>query len=275
MSDQKQNESHPFHREGDAVVFDKLESTEEIARKRREDEQHGFARQQVKTNNRLAWLTALLVLGTFCGTVIGIWQSRISQKAANAAASAASTAEKTLAETQRSNQAQNLASKDALRSAISNFDLDQRAWVGISDVKLMQLQANQPITVSVTAVNSGRTIAMDVRLISTTHVSDIPVNIANYAQHPLEKNVRPITIGQKQIAIFDWFPNISMTLPSATGPADALVVANIKNGTKYLYAFGEIHYRDVFKRPHTTLYCALWVQEINAFAPCDSYNYAD
>lgn len=93
MSDNEQDSAdRPFHREGQAVVFDKPRSEEEIARETRDREQHEFARAQVKTNRRLAWFTGALVLATFCTIAIGVWQAEISQKAANAAKSAADAA---------------------------------------------------------------------------------------------------------------------------------------------------------------------------------------
>lgn len=109
----------------------------------------------------------------------------------------------------------------------------------------------------------------------TTHASDTQLNIAQYAKNPIEKTVPKKTQWERGKAIFDWFPNVSMNLPSGTGKADALAVVNIKNGTKFLYTFGEIHYLDVFNFPHSTYFCAVWVAEIGGFAPCDSYNHAD
>lgn len=84
----------PFHTEGSAVVFDKPKSEEEKTRQRREDEQHEFARAQVRTNKRLAWFTGLLVLGTFVGSGITIWQATIAQTSATAAKKASETASK-------------------------------------------------------------------------------------------------------------------------------------------------------------------------------------
>jgi hypothetical protein len=78
LSNQEQdNEAPPFHHEGGAGIFDKPKSQEEVARQRREDEQHEFARSQVKTNKRLAWFTAALVFASFCTIAVGIWQASI------------------------------------------------------------------------------------------------------------------------------------------------------------------------------------------------------
>lgn len=78
MSDEEQGIGPaPFHEEAGTVIFDKPKSEEEIARQRRENEQHEFARSQVKTNKRLAWFTGALVLASFCTIAVGIWQASI------------------------------------------------------------------------------------------------------------------------------------------------------------------------------------------------------
>jgi hypothetical protein len=81
LADQEQDNVHRnFHREGEAVVFDAPLNPEETARQAREDEQHKFARQQVKTNGLLAWFTGALVLATACTIGVGIWQAIIYHK---------------------------------------------------------------------------------------------------------------------------------------------------------------------------------------------------
>ena len=118
MSDQEHNnEPAPFHREGGSVIFDKPPSAEEAARQRRENEQHEFARSQVKTNKTLAYFTGALVVATFCTIGVGIWQGTISQKAANAARDAVTVASNTLTETQASNARQALLTDQARKDA--------------------------------------------------------------------------------------------------------------------------------------------------------------
>ncbi|AXC12576.1 hypothetical protein ACPOL_3283 [Acidisarcina polymorpha] len=55
------------------IIFDKPKSEEEVAREKREVEQHEFARSQVKTNRTLARFTLALVLATFCTIGVGVW----------------------------------------------------------------------------------------------------------------------------------------------------------------------------------------------------------
>ena len=115
-----ENESSAFHEEAGAVIFDKPKSQEEVARQRLEDEQHKFARSQIKTNRAMAWFTGALVLATFCTIVVGIWQANISQEASRAAKSAADTASQTLNEMksgQGANDTHTLAQQAVTQSA--------------------------------------------------------------------------------------------------------------------------------------------------------------
>jgi hypothetical protein len=169
---EQDNESAPFHEEGGAVIFDRPKSQEEIARQRREDEQHEFARAQVGTNKKLAWFTGLLVIGTFCGTAIGIWQATISQKASNAAKSAASTADATLKELQKNEassgqqfqtqlgkldestkQSSRLA--DATEKANANVLEADRPWMS-AWVQVADFEAGKKPVYTFTFVNTGK-----------------------------------------------------------------------------------------------------------------------
>ena len=93
MADQEQdNGGKSFHLEGSAVIFDKPKDPVQAAKERRDAESHEFARDQVGYNKNLRTLTFWLVIGTFCGTAIGIWQGFSSQASAKAAKDAANAA---------------------------------------------------------------------------------------------------------------------------------------------------------------------------------------
>lgn len=264
LSDQEQdNESHLFHREGENIVFEKPKSKEEIAHETRDREQHEFAREQVKTNRRLAWFTGLLVLGTFCGTGIGIWQATISQTAANAARDAVGVASRSLRETEASNARQAVlteqarlsserASSKALDATIESFRQDQRAWIGIDSWVLDEFQVGQPVRIKVRIMNRGKTPAVDVEeggteglVISNDHT---PKQIADAISKELAKFVfRPAAVIS---------PSNGKELISDSkhvleqGPMDAL-----KNGISYWYTVGEVKYEDVFHRRQWMTYC--------------------
>jgi hypothetical protein len=270
LSDQEQrDEPSTFHKEGGSIIFDKPKSQEEIARERREDEQHKFAQQQVKTNQRLAWFTGLLVIGTFFGTAIGIWQARISQRAANAARDAAGVASRTLDETQRTNAAQQKFASDSLRATIENFHLDQRAWLGPKVLEMKPMQAPNPIVSAMTITNSGKTPALRVEFLFYLHPSDRPINVVEYVKHPVEK-------GKLITASTIMLPGATYVLSADTGATDALGVENVKNGGELIYFFAFISYLDVFGARHHTRACALYQGKAGVFGSCPgNFDHAD
>jgi len=178
------NGQSPFHEEGGSVIFDKPKSQEEIARQRREDEQHKFARSQVKTNRALAWFTGALVLATLCTIIVGIWQARISHAQLIAMQgqldemnrSGEQSTEQTWSAIgninwmARSMDLSEKQSEKSLHAAVDQFHQDQRAWVGLTGFRV-ELSPNAAVIPNLTTtdravagfVNSGRTPARDVK----------------------------------------------------------------------------------------------------------------
>jgi len=74
------------------------------------------------------------------------------------------------------------------------------------------------------------------------------------------------------------FPNMDFSLPIAT-PETATTqdIQNIKDGKLFIYVFGEIHYMDIFQRPHVTHYCGVLNASVTPqiYNACDTYNDAD
>src|SRR5215469_2880824 len=101
-SNQRNNGTPAFHEESGAVVFEAPKPQEEVARQRRVDEQHEFARRQVTTNIWMVVFTGALVLATACTIGVGIWQASLSKESADAAkvsADAAKSAAQTASDT--------------------------------------------------------------------------------------------------------------------------------------------------------------------------------
>jgi hypothetical protein len=259
LANEQNNEQHPFHVEGSGIVFDKPKSQEEIARQRREDEQHEFARQQVQTNKRMAWFTGLLVVGTFAGTAIGIWQASISQTAANAARDAANTASGTLAEIQASNRAQTVANDKALQATIDNFHLDQRAWlaplVPISKVE------NGKAFFKVPFKNTGRTPAIDAQ--AGLKITNNPSLIPTTDPEPDKGS------GKGLIP-----PDGVETTSNIDYPLDEAHTKLVLQGT-HVYVFGTMRYKDIFGQKHWTQYCYETWGTMEAARPCAVHNKTD
>jgi hypothetical protein len=257
LSDQE-HANVPHHREGEAVVFDPPENEKEAARRRREDEQHEFARSQVKTNTRLALFTGALVLTTLCTIAVGIWQASISQKAVDVAS-------RTLDETVRSNKTQELANMASFQATVDNFHLDQRAWVGVISIEPPNLKPRSDFFLSLHAINSGHTPALNFQSLVVLHSlgKDEPFKAAygplpagwtrsNRVVQPGEQvtiNTNKYALTQEQV---DW----------------------VTNGNYILYVYGKMSYDDVFGKHHHTTFCKMVISEA-LVEDCGTYNTAD
>jgi hypothetical protein len=288
LSDQELgNLPRPFHEESGAVIFDKPKNQEEIARETRENEQHEFARAQVSTNKKLAWFTGLLVVGTFSGLAIGIWQASISQRAANAAKDAVDVASRTLAETQTSNARQaeltekarvssEESSKQAFQATIDNFHHEQRAWVGPIEMGINEppIHVGSRLVATIVLTNSGKTPALNVSTLAAIAFWDkrLPVDphfkIDNTDQ-PSNSVIQP---GMKET--ITTLP-ISSPLNSGAGVVGTNDLAEIESGESIVYVFGRITYRDVFQKEHRTTFCGFLNRNLTTLRACKTYNQAD
>lgn len=269
MSDHEQDSGPTsFHKEGGAVIFDKPKSQEEIARQRREDEQHEFARSQVNTNKTLAWFTGALVLATFCTIGVGIWQGFISQKAANAAKEAVGVASRTLEETQRSNARQAQLAEQARRDAsaaaeanskqanaslqttIDNFHQEQRPWIVPVGLVLPYEpdETKDPVT-KVTFANVGKTPAIE-----TFSLSQVDAG-PNQPAFPIRDSDKKVSRGFGTIP-----PGIGTYSyeTSNTGFGQNLhpdVLTAYRAGNETIFVFGKFFYKDVVGNSHWTTFC--------------------
>jgi hypothetical protein len=142
LSDQEHNnEPTPLHFEGGGIVIDKPKSEEEITRKAREDEDHEFKRDQVKTNRRLTRLNFFLVIGTFCGLGIGVWQSKVSQQSADTSEKSVLLAQKTERDSRKSGEDQIRQSATALDATKNQFIQDQRPYLWYDDDEMVRTKS--------------------------------------------------------------------------------------------------------------------------------------
>ncbi len=157
-----QQEQRAFHNEGGTIIFDKPSSDEKTAEKRRQDEEHEYARDQVKSNRLIAYFNGLLVIATFTGIVIGIWQAYISRAAVNTA------------------RASIIQAQQALQTTIDNFHQEQRAWIGIAATNPLSYSTDPStrsasMTVAFTLENYGHSAAEHVHFLAVLE-SDPTVN---------------------------------------------------------------------------------------------------
>ena len=176
-------------------------------------------------------------------------------------------------------------SKASLDASIVSSRLEQRAWVGVTDLHLVgTIEAGKPISAVAVLNNTGRTIARDVRSVLVVHTSLGPIDIEEYSKHPDEPMGEPF--GLKQ-GVFNLFPNQIMNLPAQSGVPDAEAVEAIRTRIRILYAFGQVSYMDVFSRHHITNFCGVYtpptylaatataVPSDARLGTCSTHNYAD
>jgi len=160
-------------------------------------------------------------------------------------------------------------SKATLDANIRAAELDQRAWVGLKTLSMVTLEAGKPVNTACVFTNTGKTVALDATYNVTFKPNMGPLDIGAFASskdRPAPKRVTPAVM----------FPNFEFTLNlSSSEIVDAETIRLIKSKVIYIFVFGEVHYRDIFKKAHVTKFCGQYNPEINKFDLCGQYQYAN
>lgn len=215
-------------------------------------------------------ILGLIVLVVYTAYTIKMYSA--NKKAADAAKSAADTAACALRDNRAAITAQQGIAQNTLNQTLEISRTDQRAWVGVKFVRMITLEAGKHVSASVDMENTGKTFALntvaDVTIVSTPHFFDIQ----KYANSPNRQ--KPKTL-----------PSVEVLSPNSEGDlrAESSMIVNeatvdaIKNGTLLIYLFGDIHYKDIFGRPHLTRFCYEYFPEVPlAFISCSQpYSYAN
>jgi hypothetical protein len=158
-------------------------------------------------------------------------------------------------------------------AAVDQSRLDQRAWLGIGTIDIGEMHAPDPIAINIQVVNSGKTIAKEAVFPVGVVATDIPIDIARFVKtHPYKRapDERGFLPGGQIV-----FPNLPITITAKSGSTDALGITSVQTGAKNLYVYGDIQYKDVFEKRHTTRFCGVYDPKRKKFFGCDSYIYAD
>jgi hypothetical protein len=308
MSDQEQANLPHFHREGDAYLIDPQQVQIEAARRLREDEQHEFARKQVKTNRSLVVFTGLLVGCTLVGAVISIWQATISQTAANAAKDAAETAHQALIETRTGSgvqdthtlaqqavtqaiQTTNLAKatstqaaemRDSVRQASrlasatekanANMVAADRPWIG-GHIEVTNFELGKRPTVSTVFTNSGKRPAkVDVSFERSGFYSIFPFNPDSQFISNEGASTNILVPGQPT--------SMTSTSEGVLRQADLDLASGMYPFQTY-FAFAKIEDRDLqTNESHFTHVCIYYISRLKTssdpgFRNCHPYNEAN
>lgn len=169
--------------------------------------------------------------------------------------------------------------KKSLDATIENFRLEQRAWVGLTEISCVRHKEGDGTTVIVKeeksikckaiVTNTGKTPARD--MITRVYL--------NYMEVP---NPNP-KIPEKAIMSTEptsqtLFPGNSV-LVTFPFPSDKVFakdqIESLKNGQNAIYLYGMIVYRDVFGETHFTKFCAYVLPSLTNVASCPSNNDAN
>ena len=176
----------------------------------------------------------------------------------------ANTMENTSIENRKALSATIAENRKVLDQSIESSRLDQRAWVGGTEVIKPEIRADAGLIFGVRIGNSGKTPALKVqsrlRVLSapsTTPFSPtfgtVPGIVSNTAMQP------------------------GMTAILFTSPMilNTRQLEQIKSGDRMLYLYGRIAYEDIFQKPHRSFFCVFLTKDTTAMQSCDTYNDAN
>jgi hypothetical protein len=262
LPDQEQDNVTPsYHREGDAVIFDRPAEQGEASRQRREDEQHEFARSQVKTNTRLAWFTGALMVATFCTIGVSIWQACIYGSQLGVMQRQLDQMSMQLPEMQKSAKAAQdsaTAAQKAIQVAQGQMRVDQRAWLRVDlGESLFQWRIGQPITVKTKVLNTGKTLALNVServKVELLPVDKLPDFIYGNGHHACSAATGFVFPGETNPPTH----SCSMFDPGTPIREHLLTAADTAQPNKFFIAIhGQIDYDDAFGIHHWLRFCGM------------------
>jgi len=170
--------------------------------------------------------------------------------------------------------------RDAMNSTIEASKLDGRAWFGVSDFEILQYDPSdtkKPFRFQISFRNTGKTPARQINESGIFQVYDSRLSgptdadwktFLGYFSQSKERYVAAPNATRK--AIFD------SSMDAATHEFIVRNYPAIKQGTQFLYYFGQATYLDINDRPHTTKFCLVLAQpETKQLAHCGKGNEMD
>jgi hypothetical protein len=181
-----------------------------------------------------------------------------NKKAADAAKSAADTASKQL-----------ILSEKSIDATVAQFQLDQRAWLGVSQpivASLKDAQSGKP-DFRAQVINTGKTPA--------TNVSIAPVTSIIKKGEFCKTTYKPETVLFAGVHVPTAINTIAFPFGEREiGPSE---LAAIETGQLSWCIYAKISYNDVFKDTpvHVTEFCGVLQRDKTHFTACKHNNYAD
>jgi hypothetical protein len=175
--------------------------------------------------------------------------------------------------------------RDALNATIEQSKLGQRAWVGVSDSRLAQFEANKSIRVEITLTNSGNTPARDAHestgyALSRIYLREPPKEATARLDKLLpQRSANPLPPQGRFVTRLGDIPPVGANASPEDLGGVAVVRESydaIKSKVEILYVFGEYEYRDISGRSHTTRFCVFISDpDTKEVQFCDGFNQID
>ncbi len=155
------------------------------------------------------------------------------------------------------------------RALVENTRISQRAWITVKAAGFIDLTVAKKPSVTVLFENTGKSPAIDV----TIHA-----NMTVPSPIPLQRGPMPLieTTFRPSVGLVGPGANFAKTLP-LDHILTAEEIESLKNNKQFLYTFGQIDYRDIFRIERHTQYC-FEPDSPNIIGPprvCGQWNTAD
>ncbi|MDP1767572.1 MAG: hypothetical protein Q8L74_02075 [Nitrospirota bacterium] len=161
-------------------------------------------------------------------------------------------------------------SKAALEATIEASRLGQRAWVGLTNIKVMTFEVGKPIRIEIIFTNTGHSPALKAKGFFYMEVKELPINIGNFNLDQMARSHKD------RPSIGTTFPNATLSIQTeATSPATEKSIAEIKAGRLKILIIGKVTYLDIFQNSHVSAVCAKYEPVGKGFEYCEQHNYSN
>ncbi len=178
-------------------------------------------------------------------------------------------------------EASNRQNANALDATIKQFRDEQRAWVGLNGMRVVDFEAKKPITIDIGIMNAGKTPARSVKLRVRANLSDVPINgpdpseIAELRKAEWEPQPAIAPQGSFVFEIGKLYAKGRKVREENQTLAQGIMdrFDFIKSRAVTFYNYGEISYFDVSGRQHTTTFCIFLADpEAKTVSFCTDFN---
>lgn len=121
-----------------------------------------------------------------------------------------------------------------MQAQIERFDIVERAYVGIKDILIRDVEAGEPLTITIVFQNGGRTPAWDVQC--EAHLICSPYKRDPVGWSPKGMFFLPAGFEKHMRIVFDFIP-------------DVVQVEKIKRAESVLILYGKLAYKDFRRQP--------------------------